>query len=240
MSVILKRKAWILLSLNMRHYHHSGNLEVNQTKRENRSEGEQDSENDEHDVENGQSGDSENGEITDTKNDEVKSDGNVSGNEDKGSVDDKESVKGSDSHSGLEGNMSEIKKESESDVVEVSSETVHSKVVGEITSMEPDSDIETHSDTSADESNEEEISHSRTLTDSDKEDVGQSGWKKKLMKVRVKLEPQDSSYEMLNVRIKNEDDQSNDMRSMSTLYEETKEEEDVQNTEWYRVATKSQ
>ena len=45
---------------------------------------------------------------------------------------------------------------------------------------------------------------------------------------------------MLNVRIKNEDDQSKSMRSMSTSYGETKEEEDVQNTEWYRVATQSQ
>ena len=102
----------------------------------------------------------------------MKSDGNVSGNEDKGSMDDKECVKDSDSHPGLEGNMSENKKESESDVVEVSSETVDSKVVGEITRMEPDSDIENHSDTSADESDVEQISHSRTLTDSDKEDAG--------------------------------------------------------------------
>ena len=60
------------------------------------------------------------------------------------------------------------------------------------------------------------------------------------MKVRVKLEPQDLSYEMLNVWIKNEDDQSNSMRNMSTSYGETKEEEDVKNTEWYRVATQSQ
>ena len=33
MSVISKRKTWILLFLNMHRYHHSGNLEVNQAKR---------------------------------------------------------------------------------------------------------------------------------------------------------------------------------------------------------------
>ena len=156
---------------------HSG-IEENISENENSSEGEKDSENDERDVDNGHSADSENVEITDKENDEVNSDGNVSGNKDKGLVDDKESVKGSDSHSGIEGNMSENKKESESDIVEVSSETVDSKVVGEITRMEPDSDIENHSDTSADESHVEQISYSRTLTDSDKEDAGQHEQKK--------------------------------------------------------------
>ena len=217
---------------------HSG-IDKKMSENEQSSVREKDSGNDEHDVHSAHSAYSENVEITDKEKDEVNSEGNVSGDEDKGLLDDKESVKGCDSHSGLEGNISEIKKESESDIVEVSSETVNSKVVGEITSMEPDSDIETHRDTSADESGKEQISHSRTLTDSDKEDVGQNEWKKKLTKVRVKLEPQDLSYEMLNVQIKNEDDQSNDMRSMSTSYGETKEE-DVQNTKWYRVATQSQ
>ena len=45
---------------------------------------------------------------------------------------------------------------------------------------------------------------------------------------------------MVNVQIKNEDDQSNSMRSMLTSYGDTKEEEDVKNTEWYRVCTRSQ
>ena len=88
-----------------------------------------------------QSRDSENLEITDKDKDEDSSEGNVSGNKGKGSLDDKEYVKGSDSNSGLERNMAEIKKESASDVHEVLSETVEIKVVGEITSMEPDSDI---------------------------------------------------------------------------------------------------
>ena len=59
-------------------------------------------------------------------------------------------------------------------------------------------------------------------------------------KVRVKLEPQDSSNEMANVWIKNEDDESNSMSTMSMSYGETKQEEDVKNTEWYRVCTQSQ
>ena len=45
---------------------------------------------------------------------------------------------------------------------------------------------------------------------------------------------------MVNVQIKNQDDQSNSMRSMLTSYGDTKEEEDGKNTEWYRVCTQSQ
>ena len=126
-----------------------------------------------------------------------------------------------------------IEVQDKSDVVEVSSETVDSKLVGEITTVEPDSDSGNRSDTSAELSDSEEISHSRTLTDSEKEDAAQTECKKKLMKVRVKIEQQDSSYKMVNVQIKNEDDQSNSMSSMSTSYGDTKEEEDVKNTEWY-------
>ena len=113
-------------------------------------------------------------------------------------------------------------------------------MVGEITSVEPDSDSGNCSDTSAELSDSEEVSHSRTLTDSEKEDAAQPERKKKLTKVRVKIEPQDSSYKMVNVQIKNEDDQSNSMRSMSTSYGDTKEEDDVKNTEWYQVCTQSQ
>ena len=72
-------------------------------------------------------------------------------------------------------------------------------MVREITTVEPDSDSGNRSDTSADFSESEQVSHSRTLTDSEKEDVAQHEWKKKLTKVRVKIEPQDSSYEMVNV-----------------------------------------
>ena len=85
------------------------------------------------------------------------------------------------------------------------------------------------------------MSHSRTLTDSEKEDAPQHEWKKKLMKVKVKIEAEDSSYKMVNVQIKNEDDQSNSMRSMSSSYGDVKEEEEeVKNTEWYRVCTQNQ
>ena len=71
------------------------------------------------------------------------------------------------------------------------------------------------------------------------EDTAQNERKKKLMKVKVKMKPNDSSCEMVNVQIKNEDDKCNFSSSMSTSYGETKEE-DVKNTEWYRVCTKSQ
>ena len=132
----------------------------------------------------------------------------------------------------------EVRKKSE--VVEVCSKTVDSKVVGEIENVYQESDSDNHSDTSADESESEQISHSRTLTDSEKEDTTQNECRKKLTKVKVKMEPQDSSCEMVNVQIKNEDDKSNFSSSMSTSYGDPKEEEDVKNTEWYRVCTQSQ
>ena len=125
-----------------------------------------------------------------------------------------------------------MKVQDKSDIVDGSSENVHSKVVCEITSVQSSSESENHSDTSADESEPEEVSHSRTLTDNEKEDAPQHEWKKKLTKVKVKIEPEDSSYEMVNVQIKNEDDQSNSIKSMSSLYGDTKEEEEVKNTEW--------
>ena len=148
-------------------------------------------------------------------------------------------MKGSDSEGVVNNERMTIAIQDKSDIVEVSSETVESKVVGEITSVEQDSDSGNRSDTSAELSDSEEVSHSRTLTDSEKEDAAQPKYKKKLTKVRVKIEPPDSSYKMVNVQIKNEDDQSNSMRSMSTSYGDTKED-DVKNTEWYRVCTQSQ
>ena len=140
-------------------------------------------------------------------------------------------MKGSNSEGVVNNERMTIEVQDKSDVVEVLSETVESKVVGEITSVEQDSDSGNHSDTSAELSDSEEVSHSRTLTDSEKEDAAQPECKRKLTKVRVKIEPPDSLYEMVNVQIKNEDDQSNSMRSMSTSYRDTKEEDDVKNTE---------
>ena len=52
-------------------------------------------------------------------------------------------------------------------------ETVDSKVVSEIETVYPESDSEKCSDTSADESESGPMSHSRTLTDSEKEDTAQ-------------------------------------------------------------------
>ena len=206
----------------------------------NMSESEEQSANNEHDLDNANNADSENVKITDKQNAEVISDTDLRENTSGRAIDNNASVKGGDSEGTVHDDKMTIASQDQSDVVEVSSETVDSKVIGEITRIEPDSDIENHSDTSADESEVEQISHSRTLTDSDKEDGGQHECKKKLTKVRVKLEPQDSSYEMVNVWIKNEDDESNSMSSMSMSYGETKQEEDVKDTEWYRVCTQSQ
>ena len=184
--------------------------------------------------------DSETVEITEKENEEVRSESHVKEKPNIGPVDDNECVKGSDSEGVVNNERMTIEVQDKSDIVEVLSETVESKVVGEITSVEQDSDSGNHSDTSAELSDSEEVSHSRTLTDSEKEDAAQPECKKKLTKVRVKIEPPDSLYEMVNVQIKNEDDQSNSMRSMSTSYRDTKEEYDVKNTEWYRVCTQSQ
>ena len=174
--------------------------------------------------------DSETVEITEKENEEVRSESHVKEKPNIGPVDDNECVKGSDSERVVNNERMTIEVQDKSDVVEVSSETVDSKVVGEITTVEPDSDSGNRSDTSEDISESEQVSHSRTLTDSEKKDAAQHEWKKKLMKVRVKIEPQDSSYEMVNVQIKNKDDQSTSMSSMSASYGDTKEE-DVKNTE---------
>ena len=45
---------------------------------------------------------------------------------------------------------------------------------------------------------------------------------KETNKSEVKMEPQDSSCEMVNVQIKNEDDKSNFSSSMSTSYGDQK------------------
>ena len=207
-------------------------------KDQNISEHEKESGSDEHDVDNANYADSDQVEITDNENKEVTTDCDVRWKAELGTIDDKEGVKGSDSKGVVNNERMTIEVQDKSDVVEVSSETVENKVVWEITSVEQDSDSGNHSDTSAELSDSEEVSHSRTLTDSEKEDAAQPECKKKLMKVRVKIEPPDSLYEMVNVQIKNEDDQSNSMRSMSTSYGDTKED-DVKNTEWYRVCTQS-
>ena len=87
-------------------------------------------------------------------------------------------MKGSDSKGAVNNKRMTIEVQDKSDVVEVSSETVESKVVGEITSVEQDSDSGNHSDTSAELSDSEEVSHSRTLTESEKEDAAQPECKK--------------------------------------------------------------
>ena len=202
-------------------------------KDENISEHEKESGSDENDVDNANDADSDQVEITDKENKAVTMDCDVRQKAELGTIDDKKGVKGSDSKGVVNNERMTIEVQDKSDVVEVLSETVDSKVVGEITSVEQDSDSGNRSDTSAELSDSEEVSHSRTLTDSEKEDAAQTERKKKLMKVRVKIEPPDSSYKMVNVQIKNEDDQSNSMRSMLTSYGDTKEEDDVKNTEWY-------
>ena len=209
-------------------------------KDENSSEGEKESTNDEHDVDNANCADSETVEITEKENKEVRSECDVTEKPNRGPIDENECVKGSDSEGVVNNEAMEIEVQDKSEVVEVLSETVDSKVDREIETVYPKNDSEECSDTSADESESEQISHSRTLTDSEKEDTAQHEWKKKLTKVKVKIEPQDSSYKMVNVQIKNEDDKSISSSSMSTSYGDTKEEEDVKNTEWYRVCTQSQ
>ena len=202
-------------------------------KDENSSEGEKESPNDEHDVDNANCADSETVEITEKENKEVRSECDVTGKPNRGPIDENECVKGSDSEGVVNNEAMEIEVQDKSEVVEVSSETVDSKVVGEIETVYPKNDSEERSDISADESESEQISYSRTLIDSEKEDTAQHEWKKKLTKVKVKIEPQDSSCRMVNVQIKNEDDTSSSSSSMSTSYGDTKEEEDVKNTEWY-------
>ena len=88
-------------------------------------------------------------------------------------IDDNKCVKGSKSEGVVNNETRKIEVQDKSEVVEVSSETVDSKVVREIETVYPESDSEKCSDTSADESESEPMSHSRTLTDSEKEDTAQ-------------------------------------------------------------------
>ena len=163
----------------------------NSGKDENISEHEQESASDEHDLDKANCADSDTIEITEKENKEVTTDCDVRQKAEIGPIDDKECVKGSDSEGVVNNERMTIEVQDKSDTVEVSSETVDSKVVGEITTVEPDSDSGNCSDTSAELSDSEEVSHSRTLTDSEKEDAAQPECKKKLTKARVKIEPQD-------------------------------------------------
>ena len=209
-------------------------------KDENSPEGEKESVNDEQHSDSAKCEDSESDEITEKENEEVRSE--CDGNEvaKKGEIDEDISVKDSNSEEVVNNETREMEVTDKSEVVDVSSKHVDSKVIGEISKVHQETDSDECSDTSADESESDEISHSRTLTDSDVNDVGNKERKKKLTKVKVKIEPQDSSCKMLNVQIKNKDDQSNCSKSMSTSYGDEKEEADVTSTEWYRVCTQSQ
>ena len=118
-------------------------------KDKNISEHEQESASDEHDVDNANYVDSDQVEITNNKNKEVTTDCDVRQKAELGTIDDKEGVKGSDSKGVVNNKRMTIEVQDKSDVVEVLSETVESKVVGEITSVEQDSDNGNHSNTSA-------------------------------------------------------------------------------------------
>ena len=125
-------------------------------KDENISEHEQESASDEHDVDNANSVDSDKVEITDNENKEVTTDCDVIQKAEIGPID-KEGVKGSDSEGVVNNERMTIEVQDKSDVVEVLSETVESKVVGEITSVEQDSDSGNRSNTSAELSDSEEV-----------------------------------------------------------------------------------
>ena len=79
-------------------------------KDQNSSEGEKESANDEHDVDSAKFADSDNVEITDKENEEVRSDCDVTEKPNTGSIDDNKCVKGSDSDSGKDENISEHEK----------------------------------------------------------------------------------------------------------------------------------
>ena len=153
-------------------------------KDKNISEHEKESGSNEHDVDNANDADSDQVEFTDNENKEVTMDCDVRQKAEPGTIDDKEGVKGSDSEGVMNNERMTIEVQDESDVVEVLSETVESKVVREITSVEQDSDSGNHSDTSAELSDSEEFSRSRTLTDSEKEDAAQPECKKETDKIK--------------------------------------------------------
>ena len=99
-----------------------------------------------------------------------------------GTSDENKCVKGSECQEVVNNETGQIEVREKLEVVEVSSKTVDSKVVGEIENVYQESDSDNHSDTSADESESEQISHSRTLTDSEKEDTALNECRKKLPK----------------------------------------------------------
>ena len=122
-------------------------------KDQNSSEGEKESANDEHDVDNANCADSETVEITEKENKEVRSECDVTEKPNRGPIDENDKgVKGSDSEGVANNEAMEIEVQDKSEVAEVLSETVDSKVVGEIETVYPKNDSEEHSDTSADES----------------------------------------------------------------------------------------
>ena len=104
---------------------------------ENISEHEQESASDEHDVDKANCADTDTIEITEKENKEVTTDCHVRQKAEIGPIDDKECVKGSDSEGVVNNERMTIEVQDKSDIVEVSSETVESKVVREITSVEP-------------------------------------------------------------------------------------------------------
>ena len=178
--------------------------------------------------------------ITDNGNEDVKIKILVREKPSRSVIDDSEFVEVDDIEGPVDTERMTIKVQDKYDMVDNSSEISDRKAVREQIIPEADSDVENQSDTSADNSKGEQVSHSRTLTDSENEEAVQHERKKKLTKVKVKIEVEDSSYEIVNVQIKNEDDQSQSSSSTSTSYGHTKEEEDVQSTEWYRLCTQSQ
>ena len=121
-------------------------------KDKNSSEGEKESANDEHDVDNANCADSETVKITEKENKEVRSECDVTEKPNRGPIDENVCVKGSDSEGVVNNEAMEIEVQDKSEVAEVLSETVDSKVVGEIETVYPKNDSEEHSDTSADES----------------------------------------------------------------------------------------
>ena len=162
------------------------------------SEGEKESVDDEQDSDSAKCEDSESNEIIEKENEEVRSECDVNKVAKKGEIDENVSVKDTNSEEVVNNETREIEVKEKSEVVEASSEHVNSKVIGEISKVYRESDSDERSDTSANESESDEISHSRTLTDSDVKDSGKKEQKKKITKVKVKMELQDSFCEMLN------------------------------------------
>ena len=101
---------------------------------------EKESGNDEHDVDNANCVDSETVEITEKGDKEVRSECVVTEKPNRGPIDENECVKGSDSERVVNNGAMQIEVKDKSEVVEVSLETVDSKVVREIETVYPESD----------------------------------------------------------------------------------------------------